>query len=215
MRKYFDNELENLNDQLIEMGSLVEQSISNTMEMIVNGNADGIETAREHEERINNAEKTIQDHCIKLLLHHAPVAHDLRYVSAALKMITDLERIGDQAIDIAEMTEYIRDKTNVFNMTHIVEMASEASEMVTMSIDAFVKRDLKLAREVSKRDDVIDSLFDKVKEETVEIVHRDKALGTQAIDLVMIAKYLERIGDHAVNIAEWVTFSITGSSKIK
>lgn len=215
MRKYFDNELSNLNDQLIEMGSLVEQAIKNTITMILNGNVDGLEAAREHEERINNAEKTIQDHCIKLLLHHAPVAHDLRYVSAALKMITDLERIGDQAIDIAEMTEYIKNRKNVFDMTHIAEMASSASEMVTMAIDAFVQRDLQLARTVSEKDDVIDELFDRVKSETVEIIHRDKELGIEAIDIVMIAKYLERIGDHAVNIAEWVTFSITGSSKIK
>ncbi len=215
MRKYFDNELSNLNDQLIEMGSLVEQAINNTITMILNGNVDGLEAAREHEERINNAEKTIQDHCIKLLLHHAPVAHDLRYVSAALKMITDLERIGDQAIDIAEMTEYIKNRKNVFDMTHIAEMASSASEMVTMAIDAFVQRDLQLARTVSEKDDVIDELFDRVKSETVEIIHRDKELGIEAIDIVMIAKYLERIGDHAVNIAEWVTFSITGSSKIK
>ena len=214
MREYFDIELYKLNDQLIEMGGLVEQAIKNTIGMIINGNSDGLEFAREHEERINTAEKIIQNHCIRLLLHQAPVAYDLRYVSSALKMITDLERIGDQAIDIAEMAQYIKDRTNVFNMTHIAEMAKQSADMVTLAIDAFVKRDIELAKTVSRRDDIIDELFVKVKEETVEIIHSDKELGTEAIDLMMIAKYLERIGDHAVNVAEWVVFSITGNSKI-
>ena len=167
--------------------------------------------AREQEELINTSERKIQNHCIRLLLHQAPVAHDLREVSSALKMITDLERIGDQAIDIAEVSQYIKSRNNVINVTHIDEMANQASKMVTFAIDAFVKKDVDLAKKVSKNDDVIDELFDKVKKETVEIIQRDKALGEQAIDLMMIAKYLERIGDHAVNIAEWVAFSITGS----
>lgn len=215
MREYFDIELTQLNNQLIEMGVLVEQAIKNTVGMIVGDNSGSVEEARAHEENINAAEKTIQNHCLRLLLHQAPVAHDLRYISSALKMITDLERIGDQAIDIAEMSHYIKDKYKVYNMTHIADMAEQAAEMVTLSIDAFVKSDIELAKTVSKRDDVIDALFDKVRKETVDIIHRDKELGTEAIDLVMIAKYLERIGDHAVNIAEWVVFSITGSCEIK
>lgn len=214
MREYFDNQLTELNNKLIEMGTLVEQAIKNTIKMIIDGDNSGLEDARKHEEKINSAEKEIQNFCIKLLLHQAPVAHDLRNVSAALKMITDLERIGDQAIDIAEMSEYIKDRTSVINMTHIAEMAEQTSKMVTLAIDAFVKSDLELAKKVSKRDDIIDDLFDRVKEETVEIIHSNKELGTEAIDLMMIAKYLERIGDHAVNIAEWVAFSITGSCDI-
>lgn len=214
MREYFDNQLNELNEKLIEMGTLVEQAIKNTIKMIIDGDNSGLDEARKHEEKINSAEKEIQNLCIKLLLHHAPVAHDLRNVSAALKMITDLERIGDQAIDIAEMAEYIKDRTSVMNMTHIAEMAEQTSEMVTLAIDAFVKNDIELAKKVSRRDDIIDSLFDRVKEETVEIIHKNKELGTEAIDLMMIAKYLERIGDHAVNIAEWVAFSITGSCEI-
>lgn len=211
MREYFDTELANLNNQLIGMGTLVENAIKNTIDIIVSGNTDGLEKARENEELINSAEKKIQNHCLRLLLHQAPVAQDLRYVSSALKMITDLERIGDQAIDIAEMAQYIKNKSNMVHMTHIAEMASQASEMVTMAIDAFVKKDIELAKTVSRRDDVIDELFDRVKAETVEIIHNNKELGTEAIDLMMIAKYLERIGDHAVNVAEWVSFSITGS----
>lgn len=214
MREYFDIELANLNNQLIGMGTLVESAIKNAVEIIANNSAELLEKAREQEELINTSERKIQNHCIRLLLHQAPVAHDLREVSSALKMITDLERIGDQAIDIAEVSQYIKSRNNVINVTHIDEMASQASKMVTLAIDAFVKKDFDLAKKVSQSDDVIDELFDKVKEETVEIIQRDKALGEQAIDLMMIAKYLERIGDHAVNIAEWVAFSITGSREL-
>lgn len=214
MREYFDIELANLNNQLIGMGTLVESAIKNAVEIIANNSAELLDKAREQEELINTSERKIQNHCIRLLLHQAPVAHDLREVSSALKMITDLERIGDQAIDIAEVSQYIKSRNNVINVTHIDEMANQASKMVTLAIDAFVKKDFDLAKKVSQSDDVIDELFDKVKEETVEIIQRDKALGEQAIDLMMIAKYLERIGDHAVNIAEWVAFSITGSREL-
>ena len=214
MREYFDTELANLNNQLIGMGTLVESAIKNAVEIIANNSAELLDKAREQEELINTSERKIQNHCIRLLLHQAPVAHDLREVSSALKMITDLERIGDQAIDIAEVSQYIKSRNNVINVTHIDEMASQASKMVTLAIDAFVKKDVDLAKKVSQSDDVIDELFDKVKKETVEIIQRDKALGEEAIDLMMIAKYLERIGDHAVNIAEWVAFSITGSREL-
>ena len=214
MREYFDIELANLNNQLIGMGTLVEGAIKNAVEIIANNSRELLDKAREQEELINTSERKIQNHCIRLLLHQAPVAHDLREVSSALKMITDLERIGDQAIDIAEVSQYIKSRNNVINVTHIDEMASQASKMVTLAIDAFVKKDVDLAKTVSKSDDVIDELFDKVKKETVEIIQRDKALGEEAIDLMMIAKYLERIGDHAVNIAEWVAFSITGSREL-
>lgn len=214
MREYFDIELANLNNQLIGMGTLVESAIKNAVEIIANNSSELLDKAREQEELINTSERKIQNHCIRLLLHQAPVANDLREVSSALKMITDLERIGDQAIDIAEVSQYIKSRNNVINVTHIDEMANQASKMVTLAIDAFVKKDFDLAKKVSQSDDVIDELFDKVKQETVEIIQRDKALGEEAIDLMMIAKYLERIGDHAVNIAEWVAFSITGSREL-
>ena len=214
MREYFDTELANLNNQLIGMGTLVESAIKNAVEIIANNSAELLDKAREQEELINTSERKIQNHCIRLLLHQAPVANDLRKVSSALKMITDLERIGDQAIDIAEVSQYIKSRNTVINVTHIDEMANQTSKMVTLAIDAFVKKDFDLAKTVSNSDDVIDELFDKVKKETVEIIQRDKALGEEAIDLMMIAKYLERIGDHAVNIAEWVAFSITGSREL-
>lgn len=214
MREYFDIELANLNNQLIGMGTLVESAIKNAVEIIANNSSELLDKAREQEELINTSERKIQNHCIRLLLHQAPVANDLREVSSALKMITDLERIGDQAIDVAEVSQYIKSRNNVINVTHIDEMANQASKMVTLAIDAFVKKNFDLAKKVSESDDVIDELFDKVKQETVEIIQRDKALGEDAIDLMMIAKYLERIGDHAVNIAEWVAFSITGSREL-
>ena len=211
MREYFDKELTQLNDSLIEMGGLVEQAIKNTMKMIVDGD-DLLDIARGHENRINEAEKSIQSRCLHLLLHQAPVAHDLRYVSAALKMITDLERIGDQAVDIAEMSVYIKNKKQVFNLTHILEMADNASKMVTEAIDAFVKKDLKLAKTVATMDDAIDDLFNKVKQEVIDIINANKELDQQAIDVLLIAKYFEKIGDHAENIGEWVVFSITGKT---
>lgn len=213
MREYFDLELKTLNDKLIEMGALVEGAIKNTITIITNGEYDKLETARIIEEKINKMEREIQSFCLNLLLLQSPVAGDLRTVSAALKMITDLERIGDQAIDIAEMSIYLKDCESLYSMTHISEMAERSSNMVTTAIDAFVKKDLKLARTVATMDDAIDDLFNKVKEEVIDIINTDKELDHQAIDIMLIAKYFEKIGDHAENIGEWVVFSITGSKE--
>lgn len=210
MREYFDLELKSLNDKLIEMGALVEGAIKNTICIITNGDYDKLETARVIEEKINKMDRVIQNYCLNLLLLQSPVAGDLRTVSATLKMITDLERIGDQAIDIAEMSIYLKDCENLYSMTHLSEMAERASNMVTTAIDAFVKKDLKLAMTVATMDDAIDDLFNKVKEEVVEIIKTNKELDQQAIDIMLIAKYFEKIGDHAENIGEWVVFAITG-----
>lgn len=210
MREYFDLQLVDLNNKLVGMGVLIEDAIENTIDIIVNKNYDKLEDARLIEEKINESEKRIQALCLNLLLLQAPVAGDLRIVSSALKMITDMERIGDQALDIAEMSVYLKNRENIYAMTDIVEMANQASKMVNTAIDAFVRKDLELAKSVSKSDDIIDGLFEDIKRELVEIIHNDKELGLQAIDAMLIAKYLERIGDHAVNISEWVVFSITG-----
>lgn len=210
MREYFDLELKALNDKLIEMGALVEGAIKNTITIITNGEYDKLETSRIIEEKINTMEREIQNYCLNLLLLQSPVAGDLRTVSAALKMITDLERIGDQAIDIAEMSTYLKDCENIYSMTHLSEMAERSSNMVTTAIDAFVKKDLKLANTVATMDDAIDDLFNKVKQEVVDIINANKELDQQAIDVLLIAKYFEKIGDHAENIGEWVVFSITG-----
>lgn len=212
MREYFDLELKALNDKLIEMGALVEGAIKNTITIITNGEYDKLETSRIIEEKINTMEREIQNYCLNLLLLQSPVAGDLRTVSAALKMITDLERIGDQAIDIAEMSTYLKDCENIYSMTHLSEMAERSSDMVTTAIDAFVKKDLKLAKTVATMDDAIDDLFNKVKQEVVDIINANKELDQQAIDVLLIAKYFEKIGDHAENIGEWVVFSITGKT---
>lgn len=212
MREYFDLELKALNDKLIEMGALVEGAIKNTITIITNGEYDKLETSRIIEEKINKMEREIQSYCLNLLLLQSPVAGDLRTVSAALKMITDLERIGDQAIDIAEMSIYLKDCENIYSMTHLSEMAERSSNMVTTAIDAFVKKDLKLAKTVATMDDAIDDLFNKVKEEVIDIINTNKELDHQAIDIMLIAKYFEKIGDHAENIGEWVVFSITGKT---
>lgn len=213
MREYFDLELKSLNDKLIEMGALVEGAIKNTISIITNGDYDKLETARVIEEKINKMDRVIQNYCLNLLLLQSPVAGDLRNVSATLKMITDLERIGDQAIDIAEMSIYLKDCENLYSMTHLSEMAERSSNMVTTAIDAFVRKDLKLALTVATMDDAIDDLFNKVKEEVVEIIKTNKELDQQAIDIMLIAKYFEKIGDHAENIGEWVVFAITGKIK--
>lgn len=210
MREYFDLQLVDLNNKLVGMGVLIEDAIENTIDIIVNKNYDKLEDARLIEEKINESEKRIQALCLNLLLLQAPVAGDLRVVSSALKMITDMERIGDQALDIAEMSVYLKNRENIYAMTDIVEMANQASKMVNTAIDAFVRKDLELAKSVAQSDDIIDGLFEDIKRELVEIIHNDKELGLQAIDAMLIAKYLERIGDHAVNISEWVVFSITG-----
>ncbi|WP_405354349.1 phosphate signaling complex protein PhoU [Ruminococcus sp.] len=212
MREYFDLELKALNDKLIEMGALVENAIKNTITIITKGEYDKLEDARVIEEKINKMEREIQSYCLNLLLLQSPVAGDLRTVSAALKMITDLERIGDQAIDIAEMSTYLKDCENIYSMTHLSEMAERSSNMVTTAIDAFVKKDLKLAKTVATMDDAIDDLFNKVKQEVVDIINVNKELDQQAIDVLLIAKYFEKIGDHAENIGEWVVFSITGKT---
>lgn len=212
MREYFDLELKALNDKLIEMGALVEGAIKNTITIITNGEYDKLETSRIIEEKINKMEREIQNYCLNLLLLQSPVAGDLRTVSAALKMITDLERIGDQAIDIAEMSTYLKDCENIYSMTHLSEMAERSSNMVTTAIDAFVKKDLKLAKTVATMDDAIDDLFNKVKQEVIDIINTNKELDHQAIDIMLIAKYFEKIGDHAENIGEWVVFSITGKT---
>lgn len=212
MREYFDLELKALNDKLIEMGALVENAIKNTITIITKGEYDKLEDARVIEEKINKMEREIQSYCLNLLLLQSPVAGDLRTVSAALKMITDLERIGDQAIDIAEMSTYLKDCENIYSMTHLSEMAERSSNMVTTAIDAFVKKDLKLAKTVATMDDAIDDLFNKVKQEVVDIINANKELDQQAIDVLLIAKYFEKIGDHAENIGEWVVFSITGKT---
>jgi len=210
MRNKFDEQLEKLHDRLIEMGSKIEQAITLAIHALENQDAAMAKQAIALDEGIDHMEKEIETMCLRLLLQQQPVAKDLRLISAALKMITDMERIGDQAADISEIAMYLIGETYIKKLEHIPQMAAATAKMVTESIDAFVKKDLKLAQRVIDYDDVVDGLFYAVKSDLIELIQADSANGGQAIDLLMIAKYFERIGDHAVNIAEWVVFSLTG-----
>ncbi|MGI5872544.1 MAG: phosphate signaling complex protein PhoU [Bacillota bacterium] len=210
MRNRFDRELDTLNLELIKMGGLIENAIEYSAKALINQDLTLIKKVNELEVEIDDMEKSIEAHCLKLLLQQQPVASDLRIISTALKMITDMERIGDNAEDIAEIARHILNQKFIKDIVHIPQMAEATISMVTKSIDAFVKRDKKLAEEVCRSDDIVDNLFDVIKEELIEKIQEDRSNGEQAIDLLMIAKYFERIGDHAENIAEWVIFSITG-----
>ena len=213
MRNRFDRQLSTLNDELIEMGSMIEKSIETAIKALVNQDVDLARHAIEADEEIDRQERIIEDLCLKLLLQQQPVAKDLRLISSALKMITDMERIGDHASDISEITIALADQPYIKKLEHIQQMAKETMIMLVGSIEAFVDKDLEKANEVIKRDDVVDDLFDKVKKELIQMIHENADEGEQAADLLMVAKYMERIGDHATNISEWVIFSITGEHK--
>lgn len=212
MRNKFDHQLEKLNLELITMGALCEDAISASVKGLLDDNDELCQKAVSTEEEINRKERDIESICMKLLLEQQPVARDLRVISSALKMISDMERIGDQAYDIAEIAKFIKN-SNVKSRVHIKEMAAAAIKMVTDSVDSFVKKDIEFARAVMDYDDKVDNLFNCIKDELVQLISEDRANGEFCIDLLMIAKYLERIGDHAVNIAEWVEYSITGTHR--
>ena len=211
MRSKFDEQLAELNNHLIEMGGMVEQSITNAKKALVEQDVILAKEIIASDDQIDNKEKEIEGLCLKLLLQQQPVARDLRLVSSVLKMLTDLERIGDHAADISEITLLLADKQYIKKLEHIPQMAEATMYMVTKSIDAFVRKDIELAKKVIDYDDVVDDLFVAIKDELIELINHNAANGDQAIDLVMIAKYFERIGDHATNVAEWVIFSLTGA----
>lgn len=213
MRNRFDRQLEELNNGLIKMGSLIEKAIEMAITGMINQDVELAKNAIAFDNEIDEQEKEIENLCLKLLLQQQPVARDLRLISAALKMITDMERIGDHAADISEITIQLSNEKYIKKLEHISQMAKETTVMVVKSIDAFVSKNLDMAHEVIESDDVVDDLFDKVKNELIELINKDTKNGEQATDLLMIAKYFERIGDHATNIAEWVIFSITGEHK--
>ena len=210
MRNRFGEQLERLHVEMIQMGALCEDAISAAAQALMKGDEDLARAAGEAEREIDQKEREVENLCLKLLLQQQPVARDLREISSALKMISDLERIGDQAADIAELTRFTREAGPV-DMVHIGDMARAVVVMVTDSVDAFVKKDLDLARKVMASDDQVDALFDQVKRELIQLISTDANQGELSLDLLMVAKYLERIGDHATNIAEWVEYSLTGA----
>ena len=212
MRSRFDEQLYELNRELIEMGAMCEEAIASAAKALSTGNMELAAKVRANGAAIDQMERDIEGRCMKLLLHQQPVARDLRQISAALKMITDMERIGDQAEDIAEIITFLNGRT-MNGIEHIEDMARETIKMVTESVDAFVKKDVALAEQVIAHDDVVDTLFSEVKCAIIKLIAETPVDGEFALDLLMISKYFERIGDHATNIAEWVIYSVTGTHK--
>ena len=211
MRNKFDEQLHNLNDEMIKMGKLCEQAIAAAIKMTMDhANEELKAEVLDTDAEIDRKERVIENICMKLLLRQQPVARDLRVISSALKMISDMERIGDQASDIVELAKYIKD-SNLKYQVHLNDMANEVIKMITLSVDSFVSKDLDKAKSVILSDDVVDNYFDEIKKELISKIAEDTEGGEECIDTLMIAKYLERIGDHATNIAGWVEYSILGT----
>lgn len=215
MRSRFDEKLTQLNNNLIEMGALVEHAIARATKALKERDVKTAKKIMTDDTLIDEKEKEIESLCLKLILNQQPVARDLRQISTALKIITDMERIGDQAADISELCIYLSEQQFIKKLVNIPQMATATIKMVSDSIDAFVNKDLALAHSVIDYDDVVDGLYETIKKDLIELIHEDVDNGEQAFDLLQITKYYERIGDHAVNIAEWVIFSITGKHKDK
>ena len=215
MRTNYDRQLKKLNDEMVEMGTMIEGVIEKAIKALVNQDVDLAQEVIHRDDQIDQQEKDIESLCFKLLLMEQPVATDLRQVSSALKMVTDMERIGDHAADISELTIQMAGKPYVKELEHIKQMAKESVIMLVNSIDAYVSLDLTKAKKVIAQDDVVDDLFLKVKNELIGMIHQNAEAGEQETDLLMVAKYLERIGDHATNISEWVIYYITGERKLK
>lgn len=212
MRSRFDEQLAILNKEMIEMGALCEEIISKVLEALTNEDKQLLNGISVLGAEIDRKERTIETLCLKLLLQQQPVARDLRQISAALKMITDMERIGDQAEDIAEIIPFVENRpVKTDSLLH--EMAKASIDMVTESVDAFVGQNVDLAKKVISDDDIVDSYFTRIKQSLITEIIDNPRDGECSIDLLMIAKYFERIGDHATNIAEWVVFSVTGIHK--
>ena len=211
MREKFDKQLSELKSELNHMGSIVEQAIEMAISALVTQDVEKARKTMQLTEEIVHKERAIEGTCFHLLAMQQPVAKDLRMISSAMKMVTDIERIGVQAADIAEISIMMADKTYIKKLEHLQEMAKETIIMVIKSLEAFVVMDKKLAIEVIASDDIVDNLFNTVKNELIRLIHENPENGEQATDLLMVAKYSERIGDHAVNIAEWVIFSISGN----
>ena len=212
MKTRFDEQVDVLNAQMIEMGSMIETTIEAACDALQNGDLAKARAIIEADSIVDRKEREIESLCLRMLLTRQPVAHDLRVVSSALKMITDMERIGDHAADISEISTFI-DYAAGLQPEHFGAMSRAAIDMVHRAIDAYVKQDVTLAREVIASDDTVDELFTDVKRELIELLGADATRGSEALDLLMIAKYFERIGDHATNIAEWVEYSVTGLYK--
>ena len=208
MRNKFDEQLLELNQEMTKMGNMIEESISKAVEALYKRDNDLAKQIMESDTKIDRAQKKIEDICFNLLIQQQPVARDLRNITAAMKMVTDMERIGDHAADISEMSLYIGEGRDLPKFEHINQMASETVMMLNWSIEAYVSKDRQKANEVISHDDVVDRLFDEVKQDIIKLIQEKPQEGEEATDLLMVAKYFERLGDHATNIAEWVIYSL-------
>ena len=211
MREHFEEELSKLSNALVEMGALCEDAISCAVKYLLKNDAQMKENAAEAEKQIDQKEREIETMCMRLLIQQQPVATDFRMITSALKMISDMERIGDQALDIAEIAEYVTD--DIKSKINIKEMAETTVKMVMNSVDSYVRKDIDIANSVIGLDDTVDALFGKAKSELINVIRTENENAEGLIDLLMVAKYFERIGDHAENIAEWVIFAVTGNHK--
>ncbi|MCR4688013.1 MAG: phosphate signaling complex protein PhoU [Saccharofermentans sp.] len=209
MRNKFDDQLLELNKEMIEMGSKVVLSIKNAIEALVARDSDKAKQIMEGDDEVDHLKKQIESICFNLIIQQQPVARDLRTVTAAMEMVTDLERIGDHAADISEMTILMGPDSNISRYGNVLKMAAETMIMLNQSIEAYVQKDAVMAKAVIEHDDVVDELFMKSKKDVIDIILNKPEDGEEATDVLMIAKYFERIGDHATNIAEWVIYSIT------
>lgn len=208
MRSKFDEQLNNLNQEMMHMGTMIEESIQRAIEAFINQDVEAAKEIMDGDAAVDREQKKIESICFNLLMQQQPVARDLRNISAAMKMVTDMERIGDHAADISEMTIMMSSNPYKVNIEHVKKMASETMLMLIRSIEAYVEKSNEKAQQVMKQDDVVDDLFDRVKSELIDFIRANPEDGEQAEDLLMVAKYFERIGDHATNIAEWVEFAL-------
>ncbi len=213
MRSKFDEQLNQLNDEMMRMGTMIEDSIEKAIDALVNQNVTLAEEIMARDEEIDRQQKKIESICFNLLMQQQPVARDLRTISAAMKMVTDMERIGDHAADISEITVMLGNQPYPFSLDLIKKMATETMIMLIRSIEAYVEKDIGKAQSVIKHDDIIDALFDEVKQKLITLIHEAPDNGEQATDFLMIAKYFERIGDHATNISEWVIFAFRAQTE--
>ena len=208
MRSRFDEQLRELNKEMIDMGRMIVQSIGMAIEALTDKDDILAKRIMERDDQVDHAQKKIENICFNLLIQQQPVARDLRTVTAAMKMVTDMERIGDHAADISEMTILMGKESPIDKFQHINKMASETVIMLNHSIEAYVERDKEKAKEVIEHDDVVDQLFNEVKKDIINLIQKGSGDAEDALDLLMVAKYFERIGDHATNIAEWVIYSL-------
>lgn len=209
MRSKFDEQLLELDKEMIEMGNKIIESIKNAIEALVARDENLARAIMENDTEVDHLQKKIEDICFNLLIQQQPVARDLRTVTAAMKMVTDMERIGDHAADISEMTILMGQNSQIDKFEHISKMATETMLMLNHSIEAYVEKDMSKAKEVIEHDDIVDKLFTEAKKDVIDLILKNPEEGEEATDILLVAKYFERIGDHATNIAEWVIYSVS------